>query len=129
MTEKIDSISDITRRVEDEAVRLGKDSHLELSKMNSIKVIKNAVEKRAEAGLPPAKPSRQRGRCLKGSWRVIEKMALRPGAIPEGGLDGMPPEQVLSEVLGAHAHARADAPPRDRDRLAARHAHPAPLVL
>ena len=56
---------------------------------------------RAEAGLPPEKPSRQRGRCLKGAWRVIEKMALRSGAIPEGGLDGMPPKQVLSEVLDA----------------------------
>ena len=56
---------------------------------------------RAEAGLPPEKPSRQQGRCLKGAWRVIEKMALRPGAIPEGGLDGMPPKQVLSEVLDA----------------------------
>merc|ERR1711871_286707 len=49
MTERIDEISDITSRVEDEAVRLGRDSHVELSKKHggtSLRLASDLIQKK-----------------------------------------------------------------------------------
>ena len=51
---------------------------------------------RAEASLPPAKATRHgEYHCLKSAWRTIEKMALKPGALPvHGDVDKMTSEQL-----------------------------------
>ena len=60
-----------------------------------------AQRTRATAAVPPAKPSRQGGRCLKGAWRALEKMALRPGALPADGLASEISVETLGELLDA----------------------------
>ena len=61
-----------------------------------------AERTRAEASLPPAKATRHgEYHCLKGAWRTIEKMALKPGALPEDYDVSRMEDDALCELLDA----------------------------
>ena len=61
-----------------------------------------AERTRAEASLPPAKATRHgEYHCLKGAWRTIEKMALKPGALPERYDVSEMSDDALCELLDA----------------------------